>query len=232
MRRARRRGSETNLGAVQRSASAAAGAALVVVGLRRRTPAGMALAALGGDLLYRSATGYCHLLGALGIDTSGRADRIEIQRSITVQLARGDVYARWRDPATQPLVWGHFARVTNATENAAHWRLDAPLGRTLEWDTRVVEEREGELIRWTSLERADLPNDGSVEFRDAPGDWGTEITLRVRFDPPAGVLGDAVARLIDEPPKLVLEKALRRFKQLAESGEIASTERTPSARGG
>ena len=54
--------------------------------------------------------------------------------------------------------------------------------------------------------------------------------MRVRFDPPEETLGDAAARLLDDPPKLVLAKALRRFKSLVETGEIASTDRNPSAR--
>lgn len=228
---ARRRGSQVNVGPLQRSASLVAGATLVALGLRRRTPAGAVLALAGADLLYRGATGYCHLLGALGVDTANRKSRsgasagaVEIQRSITVLEARGEVYRRWRDPQAQPLVWSHFAEITDATDEGAHWRVGAPLGRTLEWDTRLVEDRDGEVIRWEST-GGDLPNEGTVEFRDAPGDFGTEITLRVRFDPPAGPLGEAAARLLDDPPKLVLAKALRRFKSLVESGEIASTDR-------
>ena len=229
-RRARRRGSEVNVGPVQRAASAGVGAALVALGLRRRTPGGAALALIGGDLLYRGATGYCHLLGALGIDTSRGAGRVEIQRSITVELPRAEVYAHWRDPETQRLVWRtQLVEITSANEQGAHWRAVGLLGRTLEWETRVVEEREGDVIRWDAAD-GDVPNDGSVEFRDAPGEYGTEVTLRVRFDPPAGALGDAAARLFDDAPKLVLEKALRRFKSLVESGEIASTEHNPSAR--
>ena len=226
---ARRRGSEVNVGPMQRTASIVAGSALVVVGLRRRTLGGAVAALAGADLLYRGGTGYCHLLGALGIDTSRGRARVEIQRSLTVLAARDDVYRRWRDPQSQPVTWSHFAEITDATEAGAHWRLRAPLGRTLEWDTRIVEERDGDLIRWESR-GGDLPNEGSVAFRDAPGELGTEIALRVRFDPPGGPLGDAAARLLDDPPKLVLAKALRRFKSLVESGEVPSTERNPSAR--
>ncbi len=230
-RRARRRGSEVNVRPLQRAASALAGGVLLALGLRRRSVGGAALVLAGGDLLYRGATGYCHLLGALRIDTSnGSGAPVQIQRSITVQLPRHDAYARWRDAATQPLVWAHFAELTNATERGAHWLVRAPLGRTLEWDATVVEERSPELIRWQTTEAADVPNEGSVEFRDAPGEHGTELTLRVRFEPPAGAIGEAGARVFDDAPKLVLEKALRRFKQLVETGEIASNEHNPTAR--
>ena len=232
----RRRGSEVNVGPVQRGASVVAGAALVALGLRRRTLGGALLGLAGADLLYRGATGYCHALGAFGVNTangsSGRgvlAEAVEIQRSITIQRPRDEVYRRWRDPQNQPRVWRHFAEITNATDRGAHWRVDTPLGRALEWETRIIEDRDGELIRWESTS-AQLPNEGTVEFRDAPGEFGTEITLRVRFDPPAGPLGDAAARLLDDLPKLVLAKALRRFKSLVESGEIASTDHNPTAR--
>ena len=36
---------------------------------------------------------------------------------------------------------------------------------------------------------ASLPSEGEVQFRPAPGDRGTEVTLRIRFDPPGGALG-------------------------------------------
>lgn len=233
---ARRGASEVNVGPMQRGASVLGGGALVAVGLKRRTPGGTVLALAGADLLYRGVTGYCHVLGALGIDTSSGdsggnpgADAVEIRRSITIRQPRDEVYRRWRDPQSQPLVWSHVAEVTNATDDGAHWRVAAPLGRTFEWDTRLVDDQEGRLIRWESTS-GDLRNAGTVEFRDAPGDFGTEVTLDVRLEPPAGRLGEAALRLLDEPPKLVVEKALRRFKSLVEAGEIASTERNPSGR--
>jgi uncharacterized membrane protein len=181
----------------------------------RRAAGGAAFALAGGYVLYRRRR--------------GASTGVEIQRSLTIQQPRTEVYRRWRDPQTQPLVWGHFAELTNVTPDGARWRVEAPLRRSLEWETRVVEDEEAEHIRWESA-GGDLPNEGTVQFRDAPVELGTEITLRVRFDPPAGVLGDAAARLLDAPPKLVLAKALRRFKSLVESGEIPSTERNPSAR--
>ena len=181
----------------------------------RRAAGGAALALAGGYLLYRRRR--------------GASEGVEIQRSLTIQRPRAEVYRSWRDPGTQRLVWGHFAELTDVSADGARWHVEAPLRRSLEWETRIVEETEAERIRWDSVD-GDLPNEGTVEFRDAPGELGTEMTLRVRFDPPAGVLGDAAVRLLDDPPKLVLAKALRRFKSLVESGEIPSTERNPSAR--
>ena len=186
----------------------------------RRRALGGALVALGGaGVLYRTTARR---------RVKGWADAVAVQRSLTIERPRDEVYARWREPETQALVWSHVAEIGGATPEGAHWRVAGPLGRVLEWDTRVEEEREGELLRWRST--GDLANEGTVEFRDAPGEYGSEVMLRVRFQPPAGALGAAAARFFDEPPKVAVAKTLRRFKALVESGEIPSTERNPSGR--
>ncbi len=72
-REAGRRASEPNVGQGERIASAALGGTLLLLGLGRRSLGGAAVAALGGGLVYRAATGHCHLYEALGVDTA--ADR-------------------------------------------------------------------------------------------------------------------------------------------------------------
>jgi len=183
--------------------------------MRRWAAVGGLVTVAGGYAAYRrrAAAG-----GAVGV-----------QRSITVEKPRDEVYRRWRDPETQPLVWSHFAELTNVTDAGAHWRVDAPLGRGLEWESRIVEARGGELIRWES-EGGVVANEGTVEFRDAPGDRGTEIALRARFNPPGGPLGGAAVRLAPTAVELLVAKALRRFKSLVEAGEVPSTDQNPSAR--
>ena len=77
-----------------------------------------------------------------------------------------------------------------------------------------------------------MPNEGSIRFRPAPGDWGTKVRLRFRFASPSGVLGEAASKLLNVVPSMLAGKALRRFKSLAETGEIPTTEHNPSARRG
>ena len=156
---------------------------------------------------------------------------VELQRSLTIHRPRDEVFRRWRDPETQPLVWGHFAELTNATTDGARWRVQAPLGQALEWETRIVEDQEAERVRWESMD-GDIRNEGTVEFRDAPRDFGTELTLRLRLDPPARPLGGVGLPLLPALGELVVAKALRRFKSLVETGEVPSTEHNPSARQG
>ena len=67
---------------------------------------------------------------------------------------------------------------------------------------------------------------GSVVFRDAPGDRGTEIHVQIGS---GGNLLDAVQVLVGNGvlPKVKVKDELRRFKQLAETGEIPRSDSTP-----
>jgi uncharacterized membrane protein len=61
-------------------------------------------------------------------------------------------------------------------------------------------------------------------------DWGTQVTLHFTFDPPGGTLGNKMAKRLNIVPSMLAEKALRRFKSLAETGEIPTLKHNPAAR--
>lgn len=66
----RQQSTEVNVGANERILSAVGGGVLVAYGLSRRSLPGLALAAIGGSLLYRGATGHCYAYEALNINTA------------------------------------------------------------------------------------------------------------------------------------------------------------------
>ena len=68
---------------------------------------------------------------------------------------------------------------------------------------------------------------GSVHFEDAGGDRGTRVRVRLQYRPPGGKIGAAVARLLGRDAATQIREDLRRFKQLLEAGEIATTEGQP-----
>ena len=68
---------------------------------------------------------------------------------------------------------------------------------------------------------------GSVRFVDAPGDRGTEIHVELAKSAPAGKLGEAVQKLLGSEPLAKAKDDLRRFKQLAETGEITRSDAAP-----
>lgn len=151
-------------------------------------------------------------------------------RRITVGKNAEDLYDFYRDMANQPAIHAHFAEVTPLDQHRTHWKVALPLGQSLEWDSEIVEEVRGQVIGWRSLEGASVPNEGSVSFQPAPANWGTEVTLWVRFNPPLGILGDAAMSMSTAAPKIVADKMLRRFKSLIETGEIPTIDGQPAAR--
>lgn len=155
----------------------------------------------------------------------------EVERSLTIGKTADDLHQRWRDPATLTRIMAGFATVSPGDDGSMRWKLEGPLGRTYEWNSETVDDRPGEGVGWRSLPGAAIPNQGSVRFRPATGDRGTVATLRFRFDPPGGALGNAALKVLGAKPLgLVADGVLRRFKSLVETGEIPTTERQPAAR--
>ncbi|MFT4054584.1 MAG: SRPBCC family protein [Novosphingobium sp.] len=161
---------------------------------------------------------------ALQALTETRGDTL-IGRTVTINRPRADLYAYWRDFARLPSFMDNVERVDVLSPTRSHWVVKAPGGRTVEWDALVTEEKEGELIAWASTEDADVPNSGRIEFRDA-GDRGTIVTATIVYDPPAGVVGRLIAKMFQREPAIQARRDLRRFKQLMETGEIATSSRT------
>lgn len=116
-------------------------------------------------------------------------------------------------------------RVEILATDRSHWVVKAPAGKVVEWDAIITEEIDGELIAWASVEGADVTNSGRIEFRDA-GERGTIVTATIAYDPPAGFIGKIVAKMFQREPAIQARRDLRRFKQLMETGEVATAART------
>lgn len=151
--------------------------------------------------------------------------------ALTIDRTADDLRALWLDPDTQSRIWTHFADVSPVDAHGADWVARGPAGGEYRWRTRMEQTRPDE-IRWSSLDGADVANAGAVIFRPAPGDRGTELHLDVRFDPPGGIVGEAVSKLFHIVPDEIVRKALYKFRALALTGEIPTTDPQPAARKG
>ena len=68
----------------------------------------------------------------------------------------------------------------------------------------------------------------AIRFVRAPGDRGTEIHVDFDTDTFGGAVGDKVARVLGTHPDQQADDDLRRFKQVAETGEVVRSEGTLS----
>ena len=76
-------------------------------------------------------------------------------------------------------------------------------------------------IAWRSV-RGDVDHAGSVRFSEAPANRGTEIKVQMRYAPPAGRVGAALATIFGQSGDRQVREDLRRFKQMMEAGEMAN----------
>jgi uncharacterized membrane protein len=234
------RTTNADIGTIERALSAAGGGALALTGLARRGAAGAALAMAGGWLLYRGASGKDPLYRALGINTAAthagplasvrHKEGIRVKRSVTINRPQEELFRFWRNFENLPRVMSHLESVAVLDDGRSHWVAKAPAGRTAEWDAVIHTETANELIAWRSTEGSQIPNAGSVRFRSAPGERGTEVTVTLEYSPPLGPVGALLATLFGEEPSMQVREDLRRFKALMEAGEAPTTEGQSSGR--
>jgi len=148
---------------------------------------------------------------------------IRATKSVTVRRQQADVYRFFRDIKNLPRFMEHLESVTEQGKRS-RWCAKAPAGMTVEWDAEITEDVPNAVISWRSVEGASVPNQGSVTFRPAPGNRGTEVCVSLRYEPPAGKLGAAVAKLFGEEPGQQVMSDLRRFKQMMEVGEVLQSD--------
>ena len=146
-----------------------------------------------------------------------------IGRTVTINRPREEVYAFWRDFSNLPLVMENVERIDTDDARRSHWVVKAPAGKTVEWESVVTEDEPGRLIAWQSVEGADVASSGRIEFLDAAPGRGTMVRATFSYDPPAGWLGEWIAKLFQREPNVQARRDLRRLKQFLETGEVTSS---------
>jgi len=150
----------------------------------------------------------------------GRGQGTKVEQSVTINRPVLEVYRFWRNFENLPRFMDHLEAVTVIDETRSHWVAKGPAGRRVEWDAVIHNEIEDELIAWRSLPGSEINNTGSVHF--TPSAEGTEVRVMLSYEPPAGKLGVAVAKLLGEEPSKQIADDLRRLKQVMDSGDVVT----------
>lgn len=223
-----------NVGQAERWASVAAGTGLALYGVNKRGTAGWMMVALGGMLLQRGATGYCQVYEALGMNSAGTGTDtrralggsagVNVEESVTINRSIEELYRFWRNLENLPRFMHHLESVERITDTLSRWKAKGPAGKTVEWNAEIINEVPNQVIGWRSIEGSDVVSAGSVNFDDAGHGRGTRVRVRLQYSPPGGKVGAAIARLMGRDPATEIREDLRRFKQLVETGEVASSD--------
>ena len=225
--------SEVNVGPAERLLSGIAGVALVGFSLRRGRMRGLLLP-MGTGLIARAVSGRCPVNRALNRNTAvgngsvspvasiNRGEGIKVEESIVIDRTPDELYAYWRNFENLPRFMDHLKSVTVLGERRSHWVARGPAGTTIEWDAEIHNEVENQLIAWRSLPGAEVGNAGSVHFTPIAEGRSTEVRVVLSYEPPAGRVGAAIARLFGEEPSQQVAEDLERFKEAMEDEESES----------
>jgi uncharacterized membrane protein len=152
------------------------------------------------------------------------------ETSIATVKSPEECYRFWRNIENLPRFMNSLESVQALDERRFHWVAKGPATLTMEWDCEITEDRPGAALAWRTVNGATVPNAGSVIFEPVAQGRGTIVRLSIHYSPVGGRLTASLAKLLRLDPQTQVQEDLRRFKQLLEAGELASTNGQPTGK--
>lgn len=221
-----------NISSLERAGSIAAGALLALRGIRRGGPTGYLAAFTGAELVRRGATGRCYLYDALGLSTSPKGQGsattsvayplgIGVEERVHIAKEPAEVYNFWRRLENLPCFMHHLESVETSGTGRSHWVARGPVGSRVEWDAEIINDVPDRLIAWRTI-GGDVQSAGSVQFKRSEL-GGTDLQVKLQYNPPAGLVGAGFAKLFGEEPSQQIREDLSRLKTRLESKVLQSS---------
>lgn len=199
--------------------------------------AGLAAAAGTAAFLLAKRT------GSSGVPTEGISDAPDyvwrrgtrrheqnvLGNTVLVGRSPEDLYREWRDFTKFPGFMENVEQIETLGGDRSRWTIKAPAGSSVEVVTSITEDKPNEAIAWKSDAESQIATEGRVEFIPAAPGRGTMVRLTMHYDPPGGLIGKGIAKLLQREPNIQARRDLKRFKSLMETGEVA-TNASPSGR--
>jgi uncharacterized membrane protein len=157
--------------------------------------------------------------GGLAAMRAGRSHRLE--EAVTLQCPVGAVERQLRRLEEVPR-WLPRAEAVEEIGTRSRWAVKTRDGALVGWDVEIESDAPGR-IAWRSVDRSPHPVQGEFLLRSASGGRATELTVSIEHRV-------ALAPRVEEALREELREGLRRFKQLVEAGEIATTRGQPCGR--
>jgi len=197
-----------------RIASGGLGGAAALTGIRNRGPWGWAGAIGGAALMARAIVNkpFRRLFGLSG------AGVVDFDKTIHFDAPVEEVYAFWANFENFPKFMTHLKEVHPLKDGRSHWVAAGPGGISIPWDAEITEQRNNELLAWTSVPGSLIRTAGLVRFDREP-DGRTRVQIRMSYCPPVGIFGHAVAWMFGADPKSEMDDDLVRLKSLLEFGK-------------
>jgi uncharacterized membrane protein len=210
-----------NVGSTERLMMLLGGAALLGYAWRRRSrSAGAASAAL----LMRGATGYCPAYAAMGVNNADTKEAlsgprgVHVREAITINAPVEDIYRFWRQLDRLPEVMPHLVAVEQLDGTRSRWTAKAFDAMPVSWEAEIINDVPYETIGWKTIAGEAIQHAGSVNFRPAFGNRGTEVRVHLQYAAPGGKATDWLAWLAGQDPGRLTRDGLRALKRRLEKG--------------
>ena len=199
-----------NWSPAERAVAGAAGFGMAVGGYARGGLKGLVMFILGTGMMARSVTNR-------NIASIARGEAIPVQKTIRIDKPVAEVFAYWRNLENFPMWMSHVIEVRYIGGDRYHWKVEGPAGVPVEWDAELLNVVENREMTWRSVEGSEVHNTGRVRFEE-DGD-GTRVHVLIKYLPPGGVIGHAVAKAFGTDPASEMDDDLNRLKSLIETGQ-------------
>jgi uncharacterized membrane protein len=217
--------SDVNVNNVERVGSALLGGGLAAYGLSRGGVSGLVLAAAGAGLIYRGVSGHSMIYDQLGINTAESSGDlatmpakrgVRVEHSVIIHREAEELYDAWRHFKGLPDFMTHLQSVDELDDRRSRWTAEGPLGTKVSWEAEIIEDQPGELISWRSVAGSTVDTAGSVRFEPSGNGSSTQVTVNLKYNPPAGKAGAKLAKLLGADPDQQIVDDLQRFKKIME----------------
>lgn len=190
-----------------------AGAGLIAYGATHRKLIGKILGVNGAILLARSVlnTRFRSIIGADG--TAG----LRVQKTAYISATTTELYEFWKNPQNYPKIFAHVKQITPEQNGIFLWQVAGPAGIPLSWKGRIMRLVPDERIEWNSLPGSTVENHGVIHL-EAQKDGRTRVQVDMSYNPPAGLLGHAVAALLGLDPRSAIDQDMVQLQSLFERG--------------
>lgn len=213
---------QDNWNPVFRLLIALTGGTLALAGLRRGGLLGALSSLLGLGLATRGLANK-PVRRLVGIGTGRWA--VDFQKTINVDAPVEEVFDFWQNYDNFPQFMTNIEEIKDLGKGQSHWVVKGPAGTTVEWDATLTEVVPNEVLAWQTQPEATVAHAGRVQFEPA-GEDATRVTVRMSYNPPAGVAGHVVASLFGSNPRQEIDEDLVRLKSLLEEGKTSTEGQT------
>jgi uncharacterized membrane protein len=194
------------------------GTALAYLGLRRGDILGLGAGFAGLAAAYRALTN-SSIRRLLGIGTGRRG--IDLHKTITLDAPVAEVYDFWLNFENFPRFMSHLKEVRDLGGGRSRWVALGPVGTPFQWEATITESIPNQTLAWKSVPGSVVANAGVVQFRASP-EGGTQLDIRMSYNPPVGAVGHVVASMLGVDPKHAMDEDLARLKSLFVHGKTSA----------